>query len=69
MKTEQYKTNIKCSACVEKVTPFLDEAVGHDQWSVDLRNPSRVLSIHALADESEVKKALEKAGYKAEKLS
>ena len=68
MEKMKFKTNIKCAACIEKVTPFLNEAVGNDNWSVDLNSPVKELSAN-VADENVVKKALEKAGYKAEKQS
>lgn len=63
----KFKTNIKCSACVAKVTPFLNEVVGENKWQVDLVDPARTLTV----DNSEDKKiveALQKAGYKGERL-
>jgi copper chaperone CopZ len=66
MEATKFKTNIKCSACVEKVTPYLNEAVGEGNWKVDLTNPSRILTINEDVSEIEVNEALQKAGYKAE---
>jgi copper chaperone len=68
MKTLQFKTNIKCSGCVAKSTPFLNEAVGEDNWEVDVQNPEKVLTIatDAKVDEQAVIQAVEKAGFKAE---
>jgi copper chaperone CopZ len=65
---KKFKTNIKCSACVEKVTPYLNEAVGADQWNVDLASPQRILTVSGAASESEVAESLRKAGYTAEKV-
>ncbi len=45
MKPQKFKTNIKCAACVEKVTPGLNETIGQDKWSVDLTDPNRTLTI------------------------
>ncbi len=70
METLQFKTTIKCSGCIEKVTPYLNETVGENNWEVDLQNPQKVLTIPN-ADKlqsSEVVDALAKAGYKAEKI-
>lgn len=70
METLQFKTTIKCSGCIEKVTPFLNETVGENNWEVDLQNPQKILTIPN-ADQlssGEVVAALTKAGYKAEKL-
>jgi len=63
----KFKTNIKCAGCVATVTPFLDEAVGKDQWQVDYNDPSKILTVKD-ADQLKVIKAVEKAGYKAESL-
>ena len=68
METIKFKTTIKCSGCVANVTPFLNEAIGEDNWEVDINNPSKVLSVSGETDEKKVVAAIEKAGYKAEKL-
>lgn len=70
METLQFKTTIKCSGCIEKVTPFLNETAGENNWEVDLQNPQKVLTIPNAEqlNSSEVVEALAKAGYKAEKL-
>ncbi len=68
METLKFKTNIKCDACIAKVTPGLNEAVGSDNWQVDITNPAKVLTIKDERKEKEVKAALEKVGYKAERI-
>ena len=70
METLQFKTTIKCSGCIEKVTPYLNETAGENNWEVDLQNPQKVLTIPNAEqlNSSEVVEALAKAGYKAEKL-
>jgi len=70
METLQFKTTIKCSGCIEKVTPFLNETVGANNWEVDLQNPQKVLTIPNAEQlqSGEVVEALAKAGYKAEKI-
>lgn len=62
------KTTIKCSGCVAKVTPFLNEALGEDNWEVDYNNPSKILTVVGDTDKSSVIEAVEKAGYKAESI-
>lgn len=70
METVQFKTNIKCSGCIAAVTPVLNELVGKDNWEVDLLSPDKVLTVSAdKTNQEEIKKALEKTGYKAEELS
>jgi copper chaperone len=68
MKTTKFKTNIKCAACVEKVTPYLNETIGANQWKVDLTDPSRVLTAEHEVDQKKVNEALAKIGYKVEQI-
>jgi len=67
MEKTKFKTNIKCSACVAKVTPFLNEVVGENKWQVDLVDPARTLTVEN-TDEKKIVEALLKAGYKGELL-
>lgn len=67
MKTTTFKTNIKCDACVAKVTPALNEAVGSGNWNVDLTNPARTLTVNEETSEEKINEALQKVGYKAQK--
>ena len=68
MKESKFKTDIKCSGCVAKVTPHLDEALGTNNWEVDLSDPSRTLKVKVETSETSVQQALAKAGYHAEAL-
>lgn len=68
METLKFKTNIKCSGCIAKVTPHLNETVGEGKWEVDLNTPAKVLTIASETDAAKVKEAVEKAGYNAEKI-
>lgn len=63
----KFKTDIKCSGCVAKATPYLNEAFGEDNWEVDTSNPSKVLTLIGEQDEVKVKSVVAKAGYKAKK--
>ena len=68
MEKIKFKTTIKCSGCVAKVTPFLNEALGEDNWEVDYNNPSKILTVVGENDKSKVINAVERAGYRAEQL-
>jgi copper chaperone CopZ len=68
MKPIKLKTNIKCSGCVATVTPFLNEVLGSDAWRVDTNDPSKILTVDTDVSETKVIEAIQKAGYKAEKL-
>ena len=54
METKKFKTNIKCSGCLATVTPHLNEAAGEANWSVDITDPSKILSVNSDASESKV---------------
>ncbi len=45
MKTKQYKTNINCLGCVEKVTSFLDSLLGEKNWEVKIRDKNKILTV------------------------
>lgn len=65
----KFKTNIKCDGCIAKVTPALNETVGTDNWSVDIQNPNKILTIKNDAVKTEVvAEALKKVGYRMEKM-
>lgn len=68
METTKFKTTIKCAGCLAKVTPFLNESLGEDNWDVDYNNPSKILTVVGEKDKTKVIQAVEKAGYKAEPL-
>jgi len=68
MEGTTFKTNIKCAACVAKVTPELNAVAGEGGWSVALENPAKVLTVKPGVDEQKVREALEKVGYRGERL-
>lgn len=68
METLKFKTTIKCMGCVSKATPFLNEVAGAENWKVDVNNPDKVLEVAADGNTSisDVVKAVQEAGFKAE---
>ncbi|HVG14029.1 MAG TPA: hypothetical protein VM935_03675 [Chitinophagaceae bacterium] len=70
MSTLKFKTSIKCSGCVAKSTPYLNEAVGEDNWEIDLQSPQKTLTVETEEESSEaaVINALRTAGYVAERI-
>lgn len=68
METLKFKTNIKCDACVAKVTPALNEIAGENNWKVNLTDPERTLTVFTDADSDDVVDALKKVGYQGEKV-
>ncbi|KAB2917578.1 MAG: heavy-metal-associated domain-containing protein [Bacteroidetes bacterium] len=45
METLQFKTNINCMGCVRTVTNALNNTVGENNWSVDINNPEKTLTV------------------------
>jgi len=68
METLKFKTTIKCMGCVSKATPFLNEVAGSENWKVDVNNPYKVLEVATDGNTSisDVVKAVQEAGFKAE---
>lgn len=59
-----------CGSCVATVTPFLNKAFGENAWKVDTTSPVKQLTVtNVELDEADVIRAVEGAGYKAEKLA
>jgi copper chaperone len=70
MEPMKFKTNIKCSGCIAQSTPYLNEVAGENNWSVDVQNPEKILTVNPQnsVPAEKIISALEKAGYKAEKI-
>lgn len=68
MQTLTFKTNIKCSGCVARVTPHLDavkDTAGN--WQVDIQNPNKILTVKTDTVSSHpFKEAVQNAGFAVE---
>lgn len=70
METLKFKTTIKCSGCLEKVTPRLNEEKGVENWEVDLKNPNKILTVKSEgATEEQIVTLLDKIGFKADRIN
>lgn len=65
---KQFKTNVKCGACVATITPEM-EKIAAGSWQVDLTQPDRILTVESEKNAADIIKALENSGYKGELLS
>jgi len=66
----QFKTNINCSGCVAKVSPFLNDAEGICHWEVDTASRDKVLTLKSEGiTEQQVIETVQKAGFKIEPLA
>ena len=69
MKEMKFKTTIKCSGCLAKVSPQLNKEEGIEAWDVDLEDPQRILTVKSdTTTEEEIVAAVEEAGFEIEKV-
>lgn len=68
MEAIKFRTNIKCSGCLTTVAPFLNEVAGLHNWEVDINDPLKVLTVVGESHENDIVEAVNKAGYKVEKV-
>ena len=58
---------MKCSGCVEALTPYLNANNEIKHWEVDLQDPAKVLTVETEnLNEEMIREIVKKAGYKAE---
>ena len=67
-KTVKYKTNMKCSDCVDKVKSQLNDLGVIEAWSLDLEVPDRILTVvmDEEGDIAVIESIFTDAGYVAE---
>ncbi len=67
MELISYKTNIKNENALQRVTPFLNRAVGSANWQLDLESSDRKLTVFSpgIINEIHVEDAIHKAGFRA----
>ena len=69
METIRFKTNLKCSGCVNAITPGRESLNLIKKWSVDLQDPDKILEVNSNEDITElVTEAVKKAGYQISRL-
>ena len=60
------KTSAKCAGCVAKIGEELNRFLTPEQWSLDLSNPDKLLTVNADVPAERVVEAVRAAGFKAE---
>lgn len=67
MKELKFKTNIKCTGCLEKATPTLNEKLGKGNWEIDLYTLRKTLTVKTEdINQKSIIEAVNEAGYIAE---
>ena len=66
MEIMKFKTNINCSNCVAKVTPFLDKKAGKGSWSVDTESNDKILTVeNSELTAEDIVKTIKRTGFEA----
>ncbi len=66
-KTLKFRTNIKCSGCVAKVTPYLNDSEDISHWDVDTESIEKTLTVTTdKLSKEEVEAIVKEAGFKAD---
>lgn len=61
--TKEFKSNIKCGACVEKVSEALNTMDSISSWEVNLEHKDRILRVDGDADAEAINERLKPLGY------
>lgn len=65
MTTRTFKTNLRCSACVESIKPLLDGSSAIARWKANVDSPDKLLEVEGDGATAEVVDGLlKKAGYR-----
>ena len=69
MKKYQFNTNINCSGCVARITPYLDANNEIKSWKVETLNPNKILTVETdhLSGEM-IETIVKNAGFSAQKI-
>ena len=69
MGTMKFKTNINCSNCVAKVTPFLDKKAGKGTWNVDTESDDKILTVeNSELTVEDIVKTIKRTGFEANQI-
>lgn len=66
MNTIKFKTNLKCSGCVEKIAKVLDNNPSIKSWEVDLSSTEKELKVETSLSEKQVQELIASVGFKIE---
>lgn len=66
----KFKTTLNCGGCVSKVKTDLDNTTGIHEWSVDITNSDKILTVTSTGiTPDEIITIVKSKGFKAEAVS
>ncbi len=64
----RFKTNAKCQGCVAAIGNELNKIMRKEEWSFDLTQADKILTVTAAVSSESVLNAVTSAGLKAEQI-
>ncbi len=69
MKTFEFKTNINCGGCLEKITPFMAKFPPQTTWHANTDHKDKILTIESdTLTEAQIMAVVREAGFSIEPL-
>lgn len=61
----RFRTNAKCNGCITAIGVKLNKVVAPGDWSIDLKDPNKALTVTTDLPAEEIRKTVEEAGFQA----
>lgn len=61
----KFRTNAKCGGCITAIGAKLNRIVSPGDWSIDLKDPDKALTVTTDLPADEIQRTVEEAGFKA----
>lgn len=68
METKKFKTSASCGGCALRISKSLGKIVPESQFSIDVKDPDKVLTITSGLSDDQIVQAVKDAGYVAQRL-
>lgn len=66
MNTIKFKTSIKCGGCIASLSDALDQVAGKENWTVDLLDKDKVLTVKTELESTRIIGVMKAKGFSAE---
>ncbi|MDL2222222.1 heavy metal transport/detoxification protein [Parabacteroides sp. OttesenSCG-928-N08] len=63
METLKFKTNAKCGGCEAAIRMKLNNIINDSDWSLDLSDPDKVLTVKSDVSATDIMEAVRDAGF------
>lgn len=63
METLKFKTNAKCGGCEAAIRMKLSNVINDSDWSLDLSDPDKILTVKSDVSATDIMEAVRDAGF------